>query len=321
MSSSDTERVNMSNSKINQRRLAWHRAGNSVEKCVTAQEAIKQGNLDFTVKVTEQPVQSVVDGVTINAENKFMTYAINSDNSYSYLGVVGNRYTPIQNQYAFDLLDNIVDESGAKYDYAGRDGNGERCWISMKMPETIKVANGTDAIETYLTCVNSHDGSSSFRIYVTFLRLICKNGMKGFSKGSEISLRHTANSSMKVGEARLALNLVFQEQKQFELEINRMLGTKMSNSEYRQFVHTLVPDAKPDATERQVNSIERVRGELLNLWTAPTQQPVANTAWAAYNAVVEYVDWFKVRRNDSLNTSRIVGESKMKNRAFDLLSA
>jgi len=275
---------------------AWRKYGKSVEKAMTAEEAIKLGKLDFTVKISEEPVGAIVDGKLLSVNDKFLTYSQYADGLTEPLGVVGNRYTPIQNTDAFELLNNIVDESGAIFDYAGRVGNGERCWISMKMPNTITVANGADAIETYLTCMNSHDGSSSFRIYTTFLRLICTNGLKRETKGSEIVMRHTINSTLKVQEARDALHIVFAEQEAFELEVQQLLSMKMTDKDYKNFIETLVPEPRKDATERKVNSVENVRSELLGLWKAPTQQIVAGTAWAAYNAVAEYADWFKPTR-------------------------
>ena len=301
----------------------WRKHGKSVAKAMTAQDAIKMGNLDFTVKVSDNPVGAVVDGEVLAVNDKFITYSEYPDGKMEALGVVGNRYTPIQNHDAFDLLNNIVDESGAIFDHAGRVGNGERCWISMKMPENIVVANGQDELETYMTCINSHDGSSSFRIYTSFLRLICTNGLTRETKGSEITLRHTVNSIIKVQEAREALQLVFAEQAEFENEINAMLGIKMTDKDYKNFVESLLPVVPEDATLRKQNSVEETRSELLGLWKAPTQQPVANTAWAAYNAVAEYVDWFKpVRKTETMkSTNRLIGESLMKNRARELLLA
>ena len=182
---------------------AWRKIGKSVTKAMTAEEAIKLGGLDFTVKVSENPVTTLVGDKTITVENRFLTYAEKQDGTLSGIGVIGNRYVPIQNRDAFDMLNNIVDESGAHFDTAGTFGGLGKCYVSMKMPENIVVGNGADAIETYLHCVNSHDGTSSFKIYVMFLRQICTNGMKGFRRGSEISFRHTINSSMKVQEVQI----------------------------------------------------------------------------------------------------------------------
>ena len=324
MSSSDNERVVMT--ATNQRVPQWRKIGKPVGKAMTAQDAIKLGGLDFTVRVSEQAVSTVVDGQTLTIDNKFITYA-EFGKKLQPLGVVGNRYTPIQNKDAFDMLNNIVDESGANYDSAGIINGGARCYITMKMPQSVQVAGGADVIDTYLNCFNSHDGSSSFRIQVAFLRQICTNGLTGMVAGSSVTLRHTESATLKVQEARDALSIVFKQQEQFEIEVQRLLDTKMTDNEYKKFVEVLIPEPKGEATERKQNSVERVRGELMGLWRADTQAIVKNTRWAAYNAVAEYVDWFKPVRGsaenkDSLRAERrLTGESSLKSRAHELLSA
>jgi phage/plasmid-like protein (TIGR03299 family) len=321
MSSSENERVVMT--ATSQRVPQWRKIGKPVGNAMTAQEALKIGGLDFNVSISPDPVSTVVDGKTLTVQNKFITYA-DTGKELRALGVVGNRYTPIQNSEAFDLLNNIVDESGANYDSAGM--TGSKCWIMMKMPGTIKVGNNTDAIDTYLRCSNSHDGSSSFRIETTFLRLICTNGLTGMVSGSSITLRHTQSATLKVQEAREALQIVFQQQESFELEVQRLLNTKMTDGDYKKFVEVLVPEAKDETSTRKQNSVERVRGELFGLWRADTQAIVKNTAWAAYNAVAEYVDWYKPVRGSGEDKDvvraerRLSGNSSLKNRAYELLS-
>lgn len=309
----------------NQRVPQWRKIGKPVGAAMTAQEAIKLGGLDFKVRVSEQSVSTVVNGQTLTVENKFMTYA-EFPKELRALGVVGNRYTPIQNSDAFDMLNNIVDESGANFDSAGILNNGARCYITMKMPGTIEVGGGADAIDTYLNCFNSHDGSSSFRIQVAFLRQICTNGLTGMVAGSSVNLRHTESSTLRVQEARDALQIVFKQQEAFELEVQKLLNTEMTDKEYKKFVEVLVPMPESESTERKLNSVERVRGELMGLWRADTQAIVKNTRWAAYNAVAEYVDWFKPVRGASENKDalraerRLTGESSLKSRAHELLS-
>jgi hypothetical protein len=63
----------------------------------------------------------------------------------------------------------------------------------------------------------------------------------------------------------------------------------------------------------------------MGLWKAPTQMLVPNTAWAAYNAVAEYVDWFKPMRGSNedkqyLRAERNINKnSRLKQRAHELL--
>jgi hypothetical protein len=75
-----------------------------------------------------------------------------------------------------------------------------------------------------------------------------------------------------------------------------------------------------------MNSIEDVRADLMTLWRAPTQENIAGTKWAAYNAVAEYEDWAKPVRSkkdsDVVRAERIIngGAEAMKTRAQLILA-
>jgi cation transport regulator ChaC len=142
---------------------------------------------------------------------------------------------------------------------------------------------------------------------------------------SKVSLKHTAGSSAKVQQARDTLGVVFRYQEEFEREVNYLLNRPMAEQEFKKFVEKLVPAAHKDASERQKNSIETKRAEISALWYAPTQKNVANTAWAAYNAVVEWADWAQSVRGGENKTEiraerNILGATDaIKNKAHSLL--
>ena len=306
---------------------AWRRIGKSVTEAMTAEQAIQLGGLDFQVKLSEDFVTATAsNGKQIQTKDRFMTYAELPNGDVHGIGLVGNRYMPIQNRDAFDLLNNIVDDSGAHFDTAGTLGGYGKCFISLRLPETIKVADSGDSIETYLHCVNSHDGTSSFKIYTMFLRQICTNGMMGFRAGSAISFKHTINSGTKIEDARTALHLVFQEQDNFKQEVESLLSKPMTDGDFNKFLDELVPAPKQeDSTRTYWNTLE-VRDNLSQLWKADTQQNVANTAWAAFNTVVEYADWFSPVRAKTEQAEYVRraqramgGQSEMVERAHRLL--
>lgn len=311
------------------REVAWHKLGVVTDNALTAESALKTAQLDSLVKVSEEPIYTKVDGQEIQLNKKFLTYRNHPKKGLTALGVVGNRYTPIQNLEAFEFLNHIADETGAVFETAGSLGNGERVFMTMKFPESMMIG-GVDTIDNYIMAVNSHDGSSAFIVAVTPIRAVCTNTVRlALSQAkSKVSLKHTAGATAKVQQARETLGIVFRYQEEFEKEVNEMLSIKITDKQYTEFVKALVPDAKvKDPTDRMVNSIEKKRGELMALWNAPTQKNVAGTAWAAYNAVVEWSDWVKPIRSakddkDDLRSERMLfgGAEKFKNRAQLLLT-
>jgi phage/plasmid-like protein (TIGR03299 family) len=199
----------------------------------------------------------------------------------------------------------------------------------MKFPESMMIG-GVDTINNYIMAVNSHDGSSAFVVAVTPIRAVCTNTVRLALQQakSRVSLKHTIGASTKVQQARETLGVVFRYQDEFEKEVNEMLSIKITDKQYTEFVKTLVPEPKmKDPSERMINSVEKKRGELMALWKAPTQQNVAGTAWAAYNAVAEWSDWVKPIRSskedkDDLRSERMLfgGSEALKAKAQLLLS-
>ena len=279
------------------------------------------------VKVTESPVSVQVEGQTISIDDKFLTYRNHAKKGLTALGVVGTRYTPVQNSEAFDFLNFLADESGAVFETAGSLGNGERVFMTMKFPESMSIA-GVDTVNNYLMAVNSHDASTSFTIAVTPIRAVCTNTVRLALReaSAKVSLKHTAGVTSKVQQARETLGVVWRYQEAFEREASRLISQSFSDSDFTSFVNALVPDARKDASQREITLRERKREELVALWKAPTQTNIANTAWAAYNAVAEWADWSMPTRGsedkDVARAERLIlgGVDNIKERAQLLLA-
>jgi phage/plasmid-like protein (TIGR03299 family) len=311
------------------REVAWHKLGTVTDGALNAADALKTAQLDSLVKVSEESIYTRVDGEEIHLDKKFLTYRNHPKKGLTALGVVGSRYTPIQNLEAFEFLNHIADETGAVFETAGSLGNGERVFMTMKFPESMMIG-GVDTINNYIMAVNSHDGSSAFVVAVTPIRAVCTNTVRLALQQakSRVSLKHTIGASTKVQQARETLGVVFRYQDEFEKEVNEMLSVKITDKQYTEFVKTLIPEPKmKDPSERMVNSVEKKRGELMALWKAPTQENVAGTAWAAYNAVAEWSDWVKPIRSskedkDDLRSERMLfgGSEALKAKAQLLLS-
>lgn len=310
------------------REVAWHKLGEITPNALTAQDALKTAQLEWPVKVSEEPISTVVDGKTITLQDKFLTYRNHPKSGMAALGVVGNRYTPIQNSEAFDFLNLIADESGARFETAGSLKKGGRVFMTMKFPDSLKLANGADVVDNYIMAVNSHDGSSSFTVAVTPIRAVCTNTVRLAlaSAKSKISLKHTSGATAKVQHARETLGIVFAYQEAFQQEVEQLLSEKFTDTQYKKFIETLVPEPKGEITQRAENSFEQKRNELLALWKAPTQSNIAGTKWAAYNAVAEWSDWAKPVRSkegkDELRAERLIlgVNEKFKSKAQSLLT-
>lgn len=177
---------------------AWHNLGVVLDKCPTSAEAIRHAGLDYEVlKVpvfcTPENKQPVV------IADKYATYR--KDNG-SVLGIVGDRYTIIQNRDAFTFFDEIVGEGAAIYETAGCLGNGEVIFITAKLPDYIKVGNN-DLIEQYLFLTSSHDGSGAIQVAFTPIRIVCNNTLNFALQNctNKLTIRHTESAKARLAQA------------------------------------------------------------------------------------------------------------------------
>jgi hypothetical protein len=109
----------------NSRSDAWHRLGQSVGHTMTAREALDAAHLaNWNVRkmplvIPQEPIITD-DGVRtpppIAVPDMFATVRDNPivTGQIDYLGVVGTKYEPVQNESSCAVLDAITDESGAE---------------------------------------------------------------------------------------------------------------------------------------------------------------------------------------------------------------
>jgi phage/plasmid-like protein (TIGR03299 family) len=151
----------------------WHRLGKRVPANVTAHEMIKAAGLDWLVEKRPARGASVTwarkpahlkPGADIppDAEVRYNRYELvrpphDGQPNETVLGIVSDRYEPLQNRNAFGFFDPIVDQERAFFETAGALGDGERIWVMARMPNDIEVVRG-DTCQKYLLLSNTHTG-------------------------------------------------------------------------------------------------------------------------------------------------------------------
>ena len=173
----------------------------NVEDCKTAEDVMSSAGLDWNVSkcelVAKMPIhinQADTNGFIhgtnnyVECPNAFATYRTDYNIP---LGIVKERYTPVQNTEAFNFFNNAIGKNKALWQTAGFFGNGERIFVSAKLPKNIFVQD--DVIENYLVFTTSHDGSSGVKILFTPIRIVCENTLNAAIHDSTnyISFRHT----------------------------------------------------------------------------------------------------------------------------------
>jgi phage/plasmid-like protein (TIGR03299 family) len=299
---------------------AWHRLGTVTVGCLTAAEVMQVAYLGGwevhkELLYTSPSIAAVPDRFATTRRHPKI-------GQREVLGVVGKRYRVVQNEQMTDLLDTIVDETGAHYETAGSLRGGREVFVTMKLPTTMRIA-GVDDLDLYLAVCTSHDGSRAARVLVTPVRIVCANTQAAAFRDNvgEYTLRHTGDVTGKIAEVRGALKLVPVYLDRFQAEAEKLIDRQLEWEQLQRIADRLWP-AGDDTEQARTRRLAR-DGDLRFLFDhAATQQPIRGTAWAGYQAVVEYLDHHQPARSDQYRASRVLTDTTvtgLKKRAFDLV--
>jgi phage/plasmid-like protein (TIGR03299 family) len=295
----------------------WHGLGVELKEPATARQAIEAARLDYRVELEDLYLKSAkridIAKATVRADN------------CRALGIVSDRYQIVQNVDAFTFFDTVVGEGQAIYHTAGALGKGERIWILAKLPKNIMVTR-EDIVEKYLVLMNSHDGTSALKLYFTPIRVVCQNTLIVSLKerGDGISIRHTGDIKSKVNEARRILGLTIDYYAQFEQITKQLLDVQMTVAKTEKYFENLLFREK-DISDISTNMLNK-KNRLLDLFEngkGMKLSGVRHTAWAALNAVVEFVDHDKTVKGIGSDPTRKLKDiwfgtgAQLKQKAYD----
>lgn len=276
-------------------RVPWHGLGVKVEGlAMTAAEAIEAAKMDWEVSTTELYTNTA--GITGRDYSTFYKLlegrvATIREDTGSVLGIVSNKYQPVQNTACFKFFDEIVGAGDAVYHTAGTLWGGRKVWILAHMGNgEYKLDNG-DQLESYILLDNSHDGSSALRMRMTPIRVVCSNTLASATRGqATFAARHTSGITSRVAEARdlLGLNKAFMER--FLGQCNEVADKAFSAPQMESLTYKLLglEEGKSITQQRGVRS---AHGEkMIDLfWDGEGNR--GETRWDAVNAVTEFLDY------------------------------
>lgn len=302
----------------------WHGKGTRLDKPATAEEAIVAAGLDW--EVTLRPLftddGSKVPGkyATVRSDRKVI------DDS-RVLGIVGKDYVPLQNREAFAFFDAVVGEGKAIYHTAGSLDGGRRIWVLAKLPNDIVVRG--DLTESYLLLSNGHDGLHPVAATFTPIRVVCQNTLTAAIEGSTnvVRIRHTKGMKARMEEAYRVLEISTQYYRRLSEAAEVLASKQVKKSELDKFLEALLPFPKDEhGNVEETTYVKNRRAEIERLFDGEGKglddPRIRHTAWALYNAAVEWADWIrptKSKREDARYESILWGPlAETKAKAFDL---
>ena len=226
--------------------------------------------------------------------NKIPLIGVLRDDNHYFLGAGTKRFTPLGNERTKELCD-ILHGMEFSYENAGVFDGGKVTYVSMKWRGN-QVAG--EMMNYYVVIVNSFDGSKPFGVYITPVRVYCKNTLNlAIHKAKRFwKLRHTTNAHIRLDEVKDALTAFNHYINGLETEIDRMKLLTCDKDTVRSFVNTLFPISE-DMTPRIINANNEKRAELMYRWEyAPDIVDMEHSAFRFINAVSDYVDHTEPRR-------------------------
>lgn len=291
---------------VSAREDAWHALGQVLPDTFTAEDAMKHGLLGgWNLRKVALWAQGA-ERRQIIVPNQ---YAVIRDNpvipkQMDVMGVVGEKYTIVQNEELCTLLNLLVDESGAHFETAGAIDGGRKVFVTMKLPANIRVG-GQDRVDLYIVIMTSHDGSTSTIFMVTPVRVVCENTLNlAFGNSTnQFRVRHTVGAHrILIQEARKALDFTFDYLDGFQEEANQLINTTLTQNQFEEIIAREF-GAPEDAPVPTITRTENKLDQMAQLFAdAHTQAEVRNTAWAGLNALTEWYDHYSPIRGAGPNT-------------------
>ena len=302
----------------------WHRLGVHLANAVDSVDAINHAGLNWTVSM--RPLSYQHNGTIVEQTE---ARAIVRDDTGACLGVVGSRYTPIQNAEGFGFLDAVLSEHGAKYTSAGALHQGRKVWMLADLPNCKFSVGSGDEVKTYCIFSNPHDGSGKAYCYPTTERVVCANTLRVSTRDQAkgIGIRHTGSVKTKIADAQTALAQSVDGFRTFRGNAEAMVRARIRtpNAYFNTVLDAVSPvsaadvqrgatalarsrcrqDVSPDdftyalkTAEKEIRSRGEILDDILERFESERCRTngIAGTVWSALQACTEHFDYHTDKR-------------------------
>lgn len=276
---------------------AWHGLGQIVQDYPTSKDALRFAGLDYNV-VKLPNRHHLPSGNIIESDSSFFTYR--SDTEQVLGANVGKNYTIVQNTDVFTFFDAIVgDGDGILYETAGALGNGERIFITAKLPDYIKVGD-KDIIEKYVFLTTAHDGTGSIIAAFTPIRIVCNNTLNAALNNCSnvVRIRHTPNAQESLKEAHRLMGMVNTLTPTMEQLFNHWAKVKITDKQVLNLIHQamcpnketlqMLKDGLIDETSAVFRNKCNYAFQYAMLSETQRMDTTKGTLFGAYNAITGY---------------------------------
>lgn len=237
----------------------------------------------FSWHALEMPMYvSTPDDRLIEVPNR---KAIVRDDTWQVLGVPSKTYMPHQyDEWLLKQVANLLDDD-LQIGTAGLLKQGAVAWVQVEMPENCTVA-GVE-FRPHLLCTTSFNGEIATVYKRTCTIVVCDNtrAMALRGSGSDVVVRHTSKSHLRLATARDALQIVHSFETDFASEIETLMSMKVTDRAFDRFLSVLVPATDIESQSSQTRA-SNTRAQLRQMWQTDIRcAPFRGTGFGAVQTV------------------------------------
>jgi phage/plasmid-like protein (TIGR03299 family) len=238
--------------------------------------------------------------------------AIRASDDGHVFGIFADGYTP--HQYEEWLIDNVASlisqskgELGIGSAVLLRE-RGSAC-VQIEVPDSITTKDGVE-FRPWIAAATSLDGSLATIYKRCITDIVCDNTRDAAfgETGQQFKLKHTRHSTLKLGDAREALEIIFAAGEAFQAHVDALCATPVSEAQWGEVLKALVP-VPEDKGRSQTIATNKVT-QLRSLYNTDLRvTPWRNTAWGvsqAFNTFDQHYGTVKGSHRVERNLSNVL---------------
>lgn len=326
----------------------WHKLGAVLPEAPSMEQALQLAKLDWEValkplyaaptELTEALANRTPDNfVAAAALERVAANGVFRTDTGAFLGAVGPRYEPLQNNKAFHVFEPLLDEGLATIETGGVLRAGKDVWMLVRfLPE--KLGGSTqewldeEGVAPYGLLTNNHSGWSAVRMGMTPVRVVCWNTLSAALMGEGVlRVPHVGNVEAKLAAAAEdAFAAVVKRYNKLSGLFRALRRTALDDKLFERLVlNSAAPLPHAKKGESEAEAAERARDRTLDrrdairaAWTAGVGHLGDRSAFEAFSGLVEVLDHsalYEGRRASRVESMALGQLSGIKNRVFKAL--
>lgn len=276
----------------------WTNLGSDISGHRGVPDVLKTSGLDFQVELRKLMYGGsngplVVDG---------WSASVRTDTD-GMLGIVGPRYTVVQNAEAFQMLDSALASGVLRGFRAGYWERGAYPWVVCALPDDIEIAEVP--ITPLIMMATSHNGRLPVTVSMNGYDKATDSTLALHLRGQRVAVRHLLSGPRKITDAASLINVATAYFGYYKQVLEGLALKQLSTRQFKDAVEILLPhtDSMTDAQKANVNFR---RDQLI---TAFHNQGITN----GYGALIIFSQWFDHYKDAKRQPHRAMFERQMWN--------